>query len=323
MPYKDPAVRREKAARYSLAHYYRQKSKKGTTACTQCFGVRDDGRFKKCTKCREYMRHYKAGYRAAPKAPGVCTVSDCVRSVVGDFKLCATCRKKGRARQQLPRTQKARQQWRYDLRPEVIAAYGGRCLCCAETQLEFLSIDHIEGYADGPRAGTDLYSSLKRRGYPEGFRVLCMTCNFTLGHHGYCPHGALTQVLHTGRPRVRPETEQSRAKARKQYEYCHALKRAALGAYGGTSCVCCGEAHIECLGIDHAANDGAAHRRTDGGARNLYIWLRKNGYPPGFRVLCHGCNHAAGRFGGVCPHKHVRSSSTPALAVTMPQELRT
>jgi hypothetical protein len=31
-------------------------------------------------------------------------------------------------------------------------------------------------------------------------------------------------------------------------------------------------------------------------------WLRKNGFPKGFRVLCHNCNFAHGHY-GYCPHK--------------------
>jgi hypothetical protein len=33
----------------------------------------------------------------------------------------------------------------------------------------------------------------------------------------------------------------------------------------------------------------------------LYLWLKRNNYPTGFRVLCHNCNLAIG-FYGYCPH---------------------
>jgi hypothetical protein len=32
------------------------------------------------------------------------------------------------------------------------------------------------------------------------------------------------------------------------------------------------------------------------------FWLKRNGYPKGFRVLCHNCNSARGLY-GYCPHK--------------------
>jgi hypothetical protein len=39
-------------------------------------------------------------------------------------------------------------------------------------------------------SGTHLYLWLKQNNYPPGFRVLCMNCNFAIGHSGYCPHNA-------------------------------------------------------------------------------------------------------------------------------------
>ncbi len=85
------------------------------------------------------------------------------------------------------------------------------------------------------------------------------------------------------------------------------LKLNALNAYGGALCACCGEKHVEFLTIDHVNGDGARHRRKifgrgrAGGGSNFYNWLKRNSYPPGFRVLCYNCNCARGAF-GYCPH---------------------
>lgn len=67
------------------------------------------------------------------------------------------------------------------------------CKCCGESLLEFLTIDHIGGGGTEHRRElrgrvSSIYLWLKRRGYPEGYRVLCMNCNFSLGMYGYCPH---------------------------------------------------------------------------------------------------------------------------------------
>ena len=80
-------------------------------------------------------------------------------------------------------------------RLNVFNAYGGpRCVCCSETTNEFLTLDHIGG--DGAlhrrqigKQGNSFYRYLKAQGFPPGFRVLCMNCNFALGRFGYCPHG--------------------------------------------------------------------------------------------------------------------------------------
>lgn len=79
------------------------------------------------------------------------------------------------------------------------------------------------------------------------------------------------------------------------------IQDAAIEAYGGF-CACCGETERTFLQIDHVNDDGAEHRRMIKGAR-LAPWLRKNGYPEGFRVLCANCNFGRHINGGVCPHE--------------------
>jgi hypothetical protein len=39
---------------------------------------------------------------------------------------------------------------------------------------------------------------------------------------------------------------------------------------------------------------------TTGGGR-IINWIHSNGFPEGFRVLCHNCNSALGYYGH-CPH---------------------
>ena len=80
-------------------------------------------------------------------------------------------------------------------------------------------------------------------------------------------------------------------------------KLAALSHYsnGTPVCACCGEVMMEFLSIDHVNGGGGKHRKEIGSA-NVYRWLRRQGYPDGFRVLCHNCNQAMGNF-GYCPHQ--------------------
>lgn len=89
--------------------------------------------------------------------------------------------------------------------------------------------------------------------------------------------------------------------------YRQKKRREAIAAYGDC-CACCGETIPEFLGIDHMNNDGGKHivERYGGkkrlGGLSLYRWLKDNGYPPGFQILCHNCNMAKG-FYGSCPHQ--------------------
>jgi hypothetical protein len=72
---------------------------------------------------------------------------------------------------------------------------------------------------------------------------------------------------------------------------------------GRAACVCCGENAFEFLCLDHIGGGGKKHLREIGrtSGSDLYRYLRKMGYPPGLRVLCHNCNMSLGFF-GYCPH---------------------
>lgn len=116
------------------------------------------------------------------------------------------------------------------------------------------------------------------------------------------------QQVHRDRHHANKERYNSKSRERRR-----GLKLDAFNAYGGPVCACCGEVHLEFLSIDHIYGDGAEHRRDlleergwKGGSSQMtgahaYLWLKKNGYPPGFRVLCMNCNFAIGHF-GYCPH---------------------
>jgi len=98
--------------------------------------------------------------------------------------------------------------------------------------------------------------------------------------------------------------EQQKASATARHKE---FRLAALSAYsdGPPKCACCGENHLEFLAIDHTNSTGAEHRKNIGtGSDNMYRWLKKNGYPEGFRVLCHNCNQSLGHY-GYCPHGKV------------------
>lgn len=84
---------------------------------------------------------------------------------------------------------------------------------------------------------------------------------------------------------------------------------AVIEAYGGR-CSCCGEGHQEFLAIDHVHGSGNLHRakmKTRGihTTEAMCKWLLDLGCPPEFRLLCHNCNQAHGRY-GYCPHTEER-----------------
>jgi hypothetical protein len=94
---------------------------------------------------------------------------------------------------------------RRKLKEELIAAYGGVCRCCGESEVEFLTLEHInkDGAAHrrslvkvGPRGGyqswhsvsTKVYLDLKARGFPkDNYCLLCWNCHMA-SRYDSCPH---------------------------------------------------------------------------------------------------------------------------------------
>jgi hypothetical protein len=84
-----------------------------------------------------------------------------------------------------------------------------------------------------------------------------------------------------------------------QREYNKGLRRATLEAYGGV-CTCCGEAQEAFLEIHHENGGGGEHRASL--STSMDLWLKKEGYPTGFTLLCANC-HTAITQRGYCPHQ--------------------
>jgi hypothetical protein len=75
----------------------------------------------------------------------------------------------------------------------MVAAYGGRCACCGEAELAFLSLDHTKGGGNKHRkaigGNAKLLRYLRDAGWPtDGYRVLCMNCQFGTRFGRTCPH---------------------------------------------------------------------------------------------------------------------------------------
>lgn len=66
--------------------------------------------------------------------------------------------------------------YRLNYRSLIFEHYGKICVCCAERQRIFLSIDHIEN--DGRKhRNTDVAFWIVRNNFPKGFQILCFNCN--------------------------------------------------------------------------------------------------------------------------------------------------
>ena len=150
---------------------------------------------KKCTKCGATKEladfyaavHYRGGYHAECKE---CTKS---RSRARFAAKHSEILEQGKV---YARDKRAR------IKEATFAAYGGYvCACCGETEKKFLTLDHIDnngsifrksvfkGNKKGNTAGYHTYNWLARNGFPSGYQVLCMNCNYGKRmNNGVCPH---------------------------------------------------------------------------------------------------------------------------------------
>ena len=76
---------------------------------------------------------------------------------------------------------------RYD--PSATEPYC-RCTGCKTNVIELLVIDHKKKRTKKEKglAGKPLYEYLKKNNYPDGYQVLCFSCNFVKGQYDQCPH---------------------------------------------------------------------------------------------------------------------------------------
>ncbi len=82
---------------------------------------------------------------------------------------------------------------RYDLKIKnlIFEHYGKQCACCSESNLFFLSLDHINGGGTKHRSkiAGKFYNWIIQHNFPSGYQTLCFNCNW--GKHingGICPH---------------------------------------------------------------------------------------------------------------------------------------
>jgi hypothetical protein len=69
------------------------------------------------------------------------------------------------------------------------------------------------------------------------------------------------------------------------------LKRQSVRAYGG-ECQNCKENELAFLTIDHINGGGRKHStKFKKKTAHIHLWLKNNGYPEGFQILCANCNY--------------------------------
>lgn len=104
------------------------------------------------------------------------------------------------ARKNKDKFREYRKKYRQKLKSKFIELYGGKCSCCGDDRVEFLTLDHVEGDGalrrnnngrrkSGQRSRDNLQEYIKaNKAYdPDTFQILCMNCNCGKQWYGECP----------------------------------------------------------------------------------------------------------------------------------------
>ena len=131
----------------------------------------------------------------------------------------------------------------------------------------------------------------KHKGAKDGYRNFCKPCENNKNRENKKLAARIWRANH------KEYLSQDRKKRNRYW------KEEVMRHYGGAVCSCCGETHLEFLCFDHIEGGGTQHRKVIGNmGRQFYYWLKLQGYPVGYRVLCYNCNMSLG-FYGFCPHQ--------------------
>lgn len=174
-----------------------REAKRAAGICLQCTEPAAPGK-SLCQPHRERAKAYPCHdpvlvkkRQDAKRAAGICL--QCKEPAVQGKRFCQLHLDKTRAKSKARYARVARAWFnaRYRrAREEVIAAYGGACVCCGETTPEFLAIDHINGGGRKQRqtiSGYAYLARIKKEGFPMQYQLLCHNCNHAK-FFGICPH---------------------------------------------------------------------------------------------------------------------------------------
>ncbi len=199
---------------------------------------------------------------------------------------------------------------------------GAFCRDCGETELEFLTLGHLNGDGATDRSETgrrQIYLEIARGLRPPGdYAVQCRNCNSSdnlkkvharppMSKHeqtgGLCKKCGSLKLVRFSTDRKygsRKRTEcQNCVQSRKRE-----VRASAIAFLGGV-CACCKEPDLSRLNVDHVNNDGAVMRSSDHcGRPRFYSDLlagKVNSHL--YQILCWNCNYSKHVGNGVCVHE--------------------
>jgi hypothetical protein len=192
-----------------------------STMCQSCYDWQKEWNSRKFKQTKERREAVSDGMKfcmvcRSPKPIGEFALSPYqhlkIASGVTEAKACSACRKI-RAAERTAKRHEAhkdpavkipyllkKRDYQRKFRALIVEAYGGHCVCCGETEMKFLQMDHVnnDGHDHRKQIGTtsgSLYRWALKNGFPPTLQVLCGSCHNAKSFYGGCPHQEFS-VLH-------------------------------------------------------------------------------------------------------------------------------
>jgi hypothetical protein len=219
--------------------------------CIYCGDPADSGT--RCTRCTEKDKENRKRRALRDEKRGICKNTGCSNKVSEGHKYCDACNRRATTN-----TGKRRQKH----------LTAGLCADCGKCP-------PVQGITRCEKCNKRLLQSIRKLTKQRETAGKCGRCG--------------DNVLAPGYKRCQPCIDEARQRHQR-------LKHEVLAAYGGEKCQGCNEAEFWILQIDHINGGGNKHATIVGngdrekGRAHMYKWLKENGFPSGFRVLCANCN---------------------------------
>ncbi len=195
-------VRCSECLEYKKLEYHRNrapiiKKRIKNHLCVSC-GNSNESKNKLCDSCSDkYNANARLKYEKR-KQSDVCPRCG-INPPKNNCNQCTQCLEKETVLRNKPNIVQRSREKRQKIKKQIMDKYGGKCNCCGETGLSFLNIDHIND--DGKihrkqirqEGGSDFYKWLINNNFPDGFQVLCYSCNISKYRNGgTCAHKLTT-----------------------------------------------------------------------------------------------------------------------------------
>lgn len=178
----------KKCSRKRWIIWSQKKQAKAGGKCKRCPNERQPTN-KLCVKCASMKEIGRLSLKEIRRTNGLCVRCGSDNLTNGHNK-CDKCAIRDRTTNRIHMR---------NFKKQTFEAYGGKCVCCNESDIRFLSLDHVNGDGNKHRrelkqtnqggGGYTVYRWARDNKYPDTLQILCHNCN--LGRQvngGTCPH---------------------------------------------------------------------------------------------------------------------------------------